>query len=171
MEKLKLRWVNLQKATGHVRTTLWIARNYSKSTLFICLYAFFRSGFKDFFQLSYLIKYRFLQLSKFQCNLHSISLHNFFGSLSNLQRFSCCYIFYKLQNSWRIIFWFSPNEKIYMTTAGTYCIKLKTAPFTNFKEYMFQIVDDIIVYNKFFTILHTKNDVISKFIGSIVCVK
>jgi hypothetical protein len=36
---------------------------------------------------------------------------------------------------------------------------------------MFQIVDDIIVYNKFFTILHTKNDVISKFIGSIVCVK
>ncbi len=36
---------------------------------------------------------------------------------------------------------------------------------------MFQIVDGLIVYNKFFTILHTKNDVIPNFLDSIVRVK
>jgi hypothetical protein len=58
-----------------------------------------------------------------------------------------------------------------MTTAGTYFIKLKTAPFTNFKAYIFQIVDDIIVYNILFMILRTKNDVRSDFLDSIFCVK
>ena len=106
-------WANLPRATENVHTTFWIERNYSKTNLFICWYAFFCSGSTDFFQRSYLIKFKFLQSPNFHCNLHSLSLYNFFGLQSNLHRFSCCNIFYKLHNSWRRIFWFSPKKDLY----------------------------------------------------------